>query len=873
MDFDKRLDELHADFERRRREFTEKYRSDLSDRINRSTDGIWRKKYEEPEYLKPETTPRQEHDRENTPTLAITKLMHHEGLEGESLAKLGSFERLVSNSFSHLTIRTLSDYGISDDDFSPMVNLLGCICEIELMAALKPIAEGAGLRPMEPEKGWKFWELNKLVVTEPIAGMLSGRNYVPAKIKSYLETIRTLRNQASHTGIISKALFVDRYEKSFVPFFNNELPGIISLKNIKAPGILAAGTYDDSDIIFATPVDTSQYQISMLGEADTSYRDSIVNLTGTAVKREPHCVPADDICILWTDVDKLTIKYFGALTDKIQTTSGIEKFDHSNVTRALLNKFIIDAAQRDRYFLLLDASAPEYANILRNDEGWESYNRILQNYISKLVQNPKQLKDGRQFRVQEPVNVMIIGGDDVIPMPKFTSPVINDSPRESVLENTVDSDWPYAFDTGYSRKDADGRFDFTSISGARTRAYVSRLPLESGLIMNGGTEGLANDIIGYLYRSLEASLKPIDVKSLCPVIMESCRLVARKTLSSLPLADTNGIERGFCDNGMFLSPGIELNARPGDIRYEPTIAYCQRVKEYGMIYIFLHGSPIPSRSAFSGEPAANNPKAEALKGCTGFDPQLLENSKIRFVTTGSCWGARFIGYSRDNSFLLSSFHKNGLLSFFGSSRSAWASFDVHFGNPNAVRPTISILLTKLFMENVSLGKPVGRAMAEAKKQYMDYMARDQFFKATNQLTLLQFNLFGSPCLRIKPLISEPDINSRTGFNFEYPEFSNIGAIGDGEIVYNKKDAKEKLSLLERARRLVDRNLDQMRQRLTRVLYDQYGLEPEKLCTIRRYSTADGKPIYRLAYHDDDDMMNAIVFTDSEERIVGACRAV
>lgn len=116
---------------------------------------------------------------------------------------------------------------------------------------------------------------------------------------------------------------------------------------------------------------------------------------------------------------------------------------------------------------------------------------------------------------------------------------------------------------------------------------------------------------------------------------------------------------------------------------------------------------------------------------------------------------------------------------------------------------------------------------------MDYITKTSSSVARHLLTLLQFNLFGSPCLRIKPLISNLDLNSGPKFDFEFPDFCKMSDIGEGEIVYNKEDPKEKLSLLERARRLVDKNLDQMRQRLTRVLYDQYGLEPEKLCTIRR----------------------------------------
>lgn len=39
------------------------------------------------------------------------------------------------------------------------------------------------------------------------------------------------------------------------------------------------------------------------------------------------------------------------------------------------------------------------------------------------------------------------------------------------------------------------------------------------------------------------------------------------------------------------------------------------------------------------------------------------------------------------------------------------------------------------------------------------------------------------------------------------------------------------------------------------------------------SDGEGEQIYRLAYLDDDDMMNAMVFTDSKENIIDVYHTV
>ena len=104
--------------------------------------------------------------------------------------------------------------------------------------------------------------------------------------------------------------------------------------------------------------------------------------------------------IIFTDTSKLAFKY--------QTT---QEDILSLIDRNLLNR-------NDVEFLLLDVS--DYQEELANNSAWEGYKDILSDFMAGmgLAPSPK-------------LCLFIIGGDDVIPMPRIPNPLGFDEPLHS----------------------------------------------------------------------------------------------------------------------------------------------------------------------------------------------------------------------------------------------------------------------------------------------------------------------------------------------------------------------------------------------------------------------------------------------------------
>ena len=51
----------------------------------------------------------------------------------------------------------------------------------------------------------------------------------------------------------------------------------------------------------------------------------------------------------------------------------------------------------------------------------------------------------------------------------------------------------------------------------------------------------------------------------------------------------------------------------------------------------------------------------------------------------------------------------------------------------------------------------------------------------------------------------------------------------------------------RTRMAVDRNLKEIRSRMDKSLYSQYGVDPRQLDSIFKQSYADGKEVYTMTY--------------------------
>ena len=145
--------------------------------------------------------------------------------------------------------------------------------------------------------------------------------------------------------------------------------------------------------------------------------------------------------IVFTDTTRLASKYHTTQGDVL-----------SLIDRNLLSRV-------DMEFMMLDAS--DYQEELSINPSWEGYKDILSDFFAGmgLVPHPK-------------LGLFILGGDDVIPMPRIENPLGYDEPLQS--------DFLYCF------KD----FPLSVLDANSAQCHVGRLPLEDGDMQTSMTDDL-----------------------------------------------------------------------------------------------------------------------------------------------------------------------------------------------------------------------------------------------------------------------------------------------------------------------------------------------------------------------------------------------
>lgn len=483
--------------------------------------------------------------------------------------------------------------------------------------------------------------------------------------------------------------------------------------------------------------------------------------------------------IIFTDTNKLAEKY--------DTTQ--EK------VMAVIESFREQSREHGIEWYLLDAS--EYVEDT-DEPFWLDYNEAISDFMQEY-----DLPRGVE------IPVFIIGGDDVIPIP-MVEDVFGSSDN-----GRIPCDMCYCFEGNFFSDLWDG--GDRSITDDYVRNNVSRLPLEDGEMESS----LADDLGDYFERCSQHYDEGLNVET---VMMEANAswLPASKTMSEhLPLV-SHADDPDMVQDGMYVSPPVSVEDEDS---MEPVI---DTLDECGMLLFNLHGAGSEGMSGFYND------------GGEAFSTGMLANTEAQVLNTVACYGARYHGFERCDSMMLSALYDNGFLLYAGSlipvpmtELDVPEGVEVHEGSG-------SEHLMPIYCMEQFRGLPVGEAMMRAKLEYFNtfrFMERDDFSMAT----MMMFSLYGNPMLRLQP---KEEVLQRAAECHVLPALPQ----NKRRVPIQKKRMQRVLvkddhkgqSLLDEVQGLVDANLAAIHAQVQQHLYDALGLEPRWLDHVDSFELSDNK---------------------------------
>lgn len=169
---------------------------------------------------------------------------HYLGLEESSKTQIGTFERLYADSYQ-IEVGKPMAFGFNDVDFSPLVNPLGAVIEMELSASL--------YTALYPRLKQVIMQMQRstdhpIKLPEPTACTIGNllfflkdnrfgcmpylREYGITDTEAFmhhLESIKAGRNDSAHRVTMTKSQFLEFYQH-FTVFYETFIPLLIRLK-------------------------------------------------------------------------------------------------------------------------------------------------------------------------------------------------------------------------------------------------------------------------------------------------------------------------------------------------------------------------------------------------------------------------------------------------------------------------------------------------------------------------------------------------------------------------------------------------------------------------------------------------------------------
>lgn len=476
-------------------------------------------------------------------------------------------------------------------------------------------------------------------------------------------------------------------------------------------------------------------------------------------------------CVIFTDTERLARKY------SVTQSTVMEM-----ISRNLLLRGDFD-------FQLLDAA--DYGPELKAMSTWEGYKEILIDFFlgMGIEQSPE-------------TSVFIIGGDDVIPMPRLESPIAEGE--------MIDADFAYCF-----KEICPALLDVDA-----AMCNVGRLPMENGNM----PRPIRDDLQSYFNLATMFMDQGIEIDNILMTSTVSWLPASAEMVRDLPALNPRQVS-GFTHENMYVSPLLDTDCENRRLHRQ----YCKDLAAADLLMFNLHGADAPGYSSFYGEGEGGHNTPEA------FSVEMISEIGARIFNTVACFGARYIGYNRNQSMLLTAMYGGGVVLYCGACVSALGrSGPIHNAANDILIPAgMSESLMKLYTHYIIKGIPAGEALLKAKCDYFN-TCRSLDGDDCAYATVLMFNLYGLPVLK-----STAKRNSKLTGNAVKPlPFSRHDRAAVTPL-FDKSGGSE--SILAHVRSLVDSNLQKIRQIVEGNLYDHWGIDPQSLHRIDRLAASNGGP--------------------------------
>ena len=500
------------------------------------------------------------------------------------------------------------------------------------------------------------------------------------------------------------------------------------------------------------------------------------------VEEDASCDEDDDFCsnsvgIIFTDTGILAKKY-GITIDYVEE---------------VLSDFMLSTKQYNHEWHLLDM---HYHQDATGKATWMECNEVLQQYIED-----NDIKPGIKL------SLFIIGGNDVIPIP-----LVEDVYGSSDT-GRIPCDMCYCF-MGNFFSDLWEYGDHT-ITEADVRNNVSRLPLEDGTLEST----IEDDLQAYFNICTLYYESGIPANNVVMTANASW-LPASKTMSEhLPLIVDKNADEDIIEDNMYVCPPVSSDDE------DTLIPLTRSLKASGMLLFNLHGTDSEDLSGFYGDK-----KEEA------FSIDMLSNTDARVLNTVACYGARYSGYRREVSMLLSAIYNNGFILYAGSLIPVpMCELDVPEGI-DVPEGSGSEHLMPIYCLEQYRGVPAGEAMMRAKLEYFNtfrHLERDDFSLAT----IMMFSVYGNPVMRVQRNNNVLKLAEQCHVIPRLPQAKALCPICMKRTtrVLTKEELHSGKSLLEQVRGLVDANLAAIHTVIEKNLYSALGLEPRWLDHVDKYT--------------------------------------
>lgn len=479
----------------------------------------------------------------------------------------------------------------------------------------------------------------------------------------------------------------------------------------------------------------------------------------------------------------------------------------------LLESFIQLKATQGVLYRLADAGAEPkgFFNRKRNLTAcspWYEYADIL-----------KQIHDEEERKHEEPSTFLfIIGGEDIIPMPAIPHYLGEEA---SDADKKIDTDILYAYPYGAQMNEAicSGKIFYYD-----ALFYIGRLPL--------ATDAVFQDLAGYLQRVIDNPIIDIDAGyGQCdPHWMKVTAKVTNRINREQLFPNYNPLPKDVLYGPLFLTPEVD----------HKTIGQVFNTNAQ-LLFFNLHGGAAKETFYFLGQSTKD---AEDWR--VAIYPAVIAACKQpNIVVSEACYGARFIGFDKAHSMLLTAMAANTMI-YLGASRVAYGQPDPHDSN-SPIRMSNADIITGEFVNNMLDGLPAGAALFEARR----YLHQVSEIGPVESTTLVEFNLFGDPTLFI--------MNKKMNKASTPATTSNIGTLFSPTDTSYKlenvpiqiKEDTRPMSLLDQIRAQVDANITEIQSKINDQLYKQWGISPRKPISMSRTTSLNGQKGYEIQYNLDE----------------------